>query len=49
MAGGAFFGYARALRRDPSPRRAMMLFAFSITYLTALFVAMGVDAIIRVH
>jgi len=27
----------------------MRLFAFSITYLTALFVAMGVDAIIRVH
>jgi len=49
VAGGAFFGYALALRRDPSPRRAMRLFAFSITYLTALFVAMGVDAIIRVH
>jgi len=49
VAGGAFVAYALALRRDPSPRRAMRLFAFSIPYLTALFVAMGVDAIIRVH
>ena len=47
--GGIFFGYAWALRRDPSPRRAMKLFGFSITYLTALFIAMGVDAIVRVH
>jgi protoheme IX farnesyltransferase len=47
--GGVFFVYAWALLRDPSPRRAMKLFGFSITYLTALFVAMGVDAIIRVH
>jgi protoheme IX farnesyltransferase len=47
--GGLFFGYAWALRRDPSPRRAMKLFGFSITYLTALFVAMGADAVIRVH
>jgi len=49
VAGGAFFVYAVALRRDPSPRRAMKLFGFSITYLTALFVAMGVDAVIRIH
>jgi len=27
----------------------MKLFGFSITYLTVLFVAMGVDAVIRVH
>ena len=47
--GGIFFGYAWALRRDPSPRRAMKLFGFSITYLTALFIAMGVDAVVRVH
>jgi protoheme IX farnesyltransferase len=49
VAGGGFFVYALALRRDPSPRRAMKLFGFSITYLTALFVAMGVDAVIRIH
>ena len=49
VAGGAFFVYAVALMRSPSPRRAMRLFGFSITYLTALFVAMGVDAVVRVH
>jgi protoheme IX farnesyltransferase len=47
--GGLFFGYAWALLRDPSPRRAMKLFGFSITYLTALFIAMGADAVIRIH
>jgi protoheme IX farnesyltransferase len=49
VAGGAFFVYAVSLMRNPSPRRAMKLFGFSITYLTALFVAMGIDAIVRVH
>ncbi len=49
VAGGAFFVYAVALMRNPSPRRAMKLFGFSITYLTALFVAMGIDAVVRVH
>ena len=47
--GGLFFGYAWALLRDPSPRRAMRLFGFSITYLTVLFVAMGADAVIRIR
>ncbi|HVC69990.1 MAG TPA: heme o synthase [Acidimicrobiales bacterium] len=47
--GAVFFVYAWALLRDPSPRRAMKLFGFSITYLTALFVAMGIDAIVRIH
>jgi protoheme IX farnesyltransferase len=47
--GGLFFGYAWALRRDPSPRRAMKLFGFSITYLTVLFIAMGADAVIRIR
>jgi protoheme IX farnesyltransferase len=47
--GAAFFLYAWALVRHPSPRRAMRLFGFSITYLTALFVAMGVDAVIPIH
>jgi heme O synthase-like polyprenyltransferase len=27
----------------------MRLFGFSITYLTALFVTMGVDAVVHVH
>ena len=47
--GGAFFWYAIALLRDPTPRRAMKLFGFSITYLTVLFVTMGVDAVVHVH
>jgi protoheme IX farnesyltransferase len=47
--GGLFFGYAWALLRDPAPRRAMKLFGFSITYLTALFIAMGADAVIRIR
>ena len=41
------FSYALALRSDPSPKRAMRLFAYSITYLTALFLAMGAIAIVR--
>jgi protoheme IX farnesyltransferase len=43
--GIAFLVQAWALRRDPSPRRAMKLFGFSITYLTVLFLSMGVTAI----
>ena len=49
VTGGALLLYAWALMRDPSPRLAMRLFGFSITYLTVLFVAMGVDAVIGVH
>jgi heme o synthase len=47
--GAAFLAYAVALLRDPTPRRSMKLFGFSITYLTALFVTMGVDAVVHVH
>jgi len=42
-----FFYYALALRTDASPKRAMRLFGYSITYLTALFLAMGVVAIVQ--
>ncbi len=42
-----FFYYALALRAEPTPKRAMRLFGYSITYLTALFVAMGVVALVR--
>jgi protoheme IX farnesyltransferase len=45
--GAAFFWRAFALRRDASPKRAMQLFGFSITYLTLLFVAMGITAVVR--
>ncbi|MHB1584318.1 MAG: heme o synthase [Acidimicrobiales bacterium] len=47
LAGAAFIGSAVNLRRDPTPRRAMRLFGYSITYLTVVFVAMGVDAVVR--
>lgn len=47
LAGAAFIGSAINLRRDPTPRRAMRLFGYSITYLTVVFVAMGVDAVVR--
>jgi heme o synthase len=42
-----FFYYALPLRADPSPKRAMRLFGYSITYLTVLFLAMGAIAIVR--
>jgi protoheme IX farnesyltransferase len=42
-----FIWYAMALRGDPSPKRAMRLFGYSITYLTALFLAMGVVALVQ--
>jgi protoheme IX farnesyltransferase len=47
--GAAFLAHAIALLREPTPKRAMRLFGFSITYLTALFVTMGVDAVVHVH
>lgn len=42
-----FFYYVLALRTDPSSKRAMRLFGYSITYLTALFLAMGVVALVK--
>ena len=47
LAGAAFCWYALRLHREPTPRRAMQVFGFSITYLTVLFAAMGVDAVVR--
>jgi protoheme IX farnesyltransferase len=47
--GAAFLASSIALLRDPTPKRAMQLFGFSITYLTALFVTMGVDAVVHIH
>lgn len=43
--GGIFIGYAWQLRRDPSPRRAMTLFRYSIAYLTLLFILVGLAAL----
>lgn len=46
LLGAGFTHKAVGLVRDPSPRRAMGLFAFSITYLTLLFAAMAVDQLV---
>jgi len=47
--GAVFLAYAVALSREPTPRRALKLFGFSIIYLTVLFVSMGVDAVVPYH
>ena len=44
--GAVFTARAVALLREPTPARAMKLFTFSITYLTALFVAMAIDQLV---
>ncbi len=46
VAGGLFTYYAVALLRDPTPKRAMTMFTFSITYLSVLFIAMAVDQLV---
>jgi len=47
--GAVFVLHALRLRRDQTPRAAIGLFTYSITYLTLLFVAMAVDVVVRVH
>ena len=47
--GGLFVAFALRLQRDRSPRAAMALFRYSITYLTLLFVAMAGDVLVRFH
>jgi protoheme IX farnesyltransferase len=47
--GALFVLFAWRLRRDQTPRAAMALFRYSITYLTLLFVAMAGDVLIRFH
>ena len=37
------------LRREQTPRAAMAVFRYSITYLTLLFVAMAADVLVRFH
>jgi protoheme IX farnesyltransferase len=41
--GAAFLWLAERLRRDTTPRRAMLLFHYSLLYLALLFVAMALD------
>jgi heme o synthase len=43
--GGAFIWLALRLRRDATPRRAALLFHFSLLYLALLFVAMALDPV----
>jgi len=47
--GAAFVGYAVRLRQQATPRAAMRLFQYSITYLTLLFAAMAGDVLVRFH
>jgi protoheme IX farnesyltransferase len=42
--GGGFVLFALALRRDPTPRHALLLFHYSLLYLAALFVAAAATA-----
>ena len=44
--GAVFIALALAVRADPSERRAMRLFHYSITYVTLLFGAMVVDVLV---
>jgi len=44
--GSAFVGLAAWLRRDPTPRRAALLFHYSLLYLALVFVAMAVNPLL---
>ncbi len=44
--GAGFVWFAERLRRDTTPRRAMLLFHYSLLYLALLFAALAVDAVI---
>jgi heme o synthase len=45
--GGIFVTGCAGLVRDPTPKRSMRLFAFSITYVTVLFAAIALDVLVR--
>jgi protoheme IX farnesyltransferase len=47
--GAVFLVYAVRLRQLATPRAAMRLFQYSITYLTLLFAAMAGDVLVRFH
>ena len=44
--GAVFVGMAERLRRDTTPRRAMILFHYSLLYLALLFAALALDSVI---
>ncbi|MDZ7734409.1 MAG: hypothetical protein U5R31_16260 [Acidimicrobiia bacterium] len=45
--GGVFTLLALRLLRDATPKRAMRVFSWSITYLVLLFGAMAADELVR--
>ncbi|MDQ1503476.1 MAG: heme o synthase, partial [Actinomycetota bacterium] len=45
--GARFLQVAGQLNRDGSPKAALRLFSFSITYLGLLFAAIAVDAVVQ--
>jgi protoheme IX farnesyltransferase len=47
VAGAVFLWYGIVLLRRQTPKAAMRLFSYSITYLTLLFAAMAIDQLIR--
>jgi heme o synthase len=44
--GGVFVALAWWLRADPAPRRAALVFHYSLAYLALLFIAMAVDPLV---
>ena len=44
--GAVFVGLAWAARRETTPRRAALLFHYSLLYLALLFVAMAIDPVV---
>ena len=44
--GAVFVGMAERLRRDTTPRRAMLLFHYSLLYLALLFAALALDSVL---
>ncbi|HET7571740.1 MAG TPA: heme o synthase [Gaiellaceae bacterium] len=44
--GAVFLWLAELLRRDTTPRRAMLLFHYSLLYLALLFAALALDAVV---
>lgn len=49
LAGGAFLWFAWKLHREPTPRVAMRLFGYSITYVTVVFAALAVDPLLHIQ
>ena len=50
VAGALYLADALRLRRDGgTPKSAMRLFGYSITYVTVVFTAMAVDVVVRYH